>query len=860
MAFRGKAKTAQQEFETPEALYARGPLPRTEDAVPSLWLHQGDVIRAYAEQHQKTPDLALELPTGTGKTLPGLLIAEWVRRKKNGPVLYATPTKQLAIQVCATADREGIPSALLIGAAKDWNTVDESDVESGEAVGITTYNAIFNSSPKVPQPKLIIFDDAHAAEQFVGSKYAVTITRNHEEDNYFAVLDALSEFITPLYKQRLEDDSDSAPQTQIRLILPIARPECLKELDKTLSQLDEHKYEFSMIRAGLESCCVYLSYNSIQIRPMIPPTFENTVYSNAEQRIYLSATLGEGGELERAFGRHKITRMPFPPETAPRSGRRLFVFPNLARDSTPGKVTKKIISTTNKAIILSQSTVQQAEDEAAALASDDLQIFGRDDLENDGLDSFANSEDGILALANRYDGLDLPDDSCRIVVLSGTPSTVGMQESFLCERAGATNAIAERIRTRIVQGAGRCTRGPNDYAVVIIHGVDITRYFSRDDNRSSLEPELQAEVLFGWENSKNTPLDEIMDNIEVFLDHGQDWKQSGESMLSEFRESSVKSTSAAEICLGHSAPLEVEAWKSARLGHWVEASEYLSEAAKLLSDDLVRGYRGLLLYIAGVWLHYGSNHESERSRARELMRNASDASGVRGTWLKEMTPPSGTREEAVAPADVIAINAIHNRLSANTRRTRLRKHLEEMVSTLNQNESSQYEQGLSLLGSFLGASAEKPKGSGRCDSAWEWGIDLWVAIEAKSEQHGDGLLPLKDIRQANTQLDHLASDRGMAYPPADSFSVIISDRLTVDPGDSQVANPNVFIASKQTVSEIAGDINSVWVELLASFAGNQSEVSARTHIQSLLSDNGCLPSQVVDRLTMECIRSDERAY
>ncbi|QIN29262.1 DEAD/DEAH box helicase [Brevibacterium luteolum] len=856
MAFRGKERTTQQDFESPEALYARGPLPRTEDAVPSLWLHQGDVIRAYAEDHQDTPDLALELPTGTGKTLPGLLIAEWVRRKKTGPVLYATPTKQLAAQVRATAEREGIPSSLLIGSAQDWNTVDESEVASGQAVGITTYNAIFNSSPKVPQPTLIIFDDAHAAEQFVGSKYAVTITRRQEEDSYFAVLDALSDFMTPLYKQRLEDDSDSAPQTQIRLILPIAKPETLPKLDKTLAELGEHRHEFSMIREGLECCCVYLSYHSIQIRPMIPPTFENTVYSNADQRIYLSATLGEGGEIERAFGRHTITRMPFPPQTAPRSGRRLFIFPDLANDSPPETVTREIISTTNKAIILSQRTVKQAEDDAATLASDNLTIFGRDELERDGLDSFANSDDGILALTNRYDGLDLPDDSCRIVVLSGTPSTVGMQETFLCERAGATTAIAERIRTRIVQGAGRCTRGPNDYAVVVIHGVDITRYFSRDDNRSSLEPELQAEVLFGWENSKNTPLVEIMDNIDIFLAHGQDWKHTGESMLSEFRESSVKTTSAAEICLGQSAPLEVKAWESACHGRWVEASKHLSDAAALLSHEAVRGYRGLLLYIAGVWLHYGADHESGRSRARELLRSASAANGARGNWLKEMTPSSGMRLESRDPADVVAIKAIHSRISSKARVNRLHSDLKKMVSALNQNESCQYEFGLTLLGNFLGAKAGKPKARGRCDSAWEWGTDLWVTVEAKSEQHGNGLLPLKDIRQANTQLDHLASDRGMDYPPPDSFSIIISDRLSVDPGDSRVANPNVFIASKQAVSEVAGDITAVWNELLSTFSSNQTEGSARSHIHSLLSDNGCLPSQVVDRLTLERIRSD----
>lgn len=85
IAFQGKTNRVQQQFPSPEELYLRGALPRTTEAVDGLWLHQGDAIRAYAENYQQTPDLALELPTGSAKTIPGLLIAEWVRRKGEGP-------------------------------------------------------------------------------------------------------------------------------------------------------------------------------------------------------------------------------------------------------------------------------------------------------------------------------------------------------------------------------------------------------------------------------------------------------------------------------------------------------------------------------------------------------------------------------------------------------------------------------------------------------------------------------------------------------------------------------------------------------------------------------------------------------
>lgn len=857
MAFHSKSREKHSTYGSPEELYLRGALKRTKNAVDSLWLQQGDVIRTYT-QYQETPDLAIELPTGTGKTLPALLIAEWVRRKNKGPVLYATPTKQLAEQVYATAIEEGIPAVLLIGPSQNWNTIDEASVEKIEAIGITTYSAIFNSNPKVPEAQLIIFDDAQAGEQFVGNKYSITISRRDEEESYKKVLDALTPFITELLKQRLEGEPDPGVRSQVRMILPAAIPSAMTNLDAVLAQLpNQHQYEFAMIRSGLQSCCVYIAYDGIQIRPMIPPTFENKIFKNAGQRIYLSATLGAGGELERAFGCEDIIRMPLPEKTLPRSGRRLFVFPDLVRGVDPICFTRRILELTDKALILSQDTIEGTEVMAKQLAGKGVPVLGRTDLERTGLKTFAKSRTGILSLTNRYDGLDLPGDACHIVVLSKTPSAVGLQERFLSERTGSTAVISERIRTRIIQGTGRCTRGPSDYAVVVILGDDITRYFSRPDNRRPLEQELQAEIEFGWDNSKEMPEDEILDNIHVFLQHGDTWHQSGEPLLEEYRNDVEKKPSPMAAVLGQVAPLEVSAWKSAFSGNWIEASNKLQEAANEISSNELRGYRGLLLYLAGVWLFQGANGESEveKSSARELIRRAGKAAGTHGAWLQEMCPLAG-ESKMMSTQDTIAVNAIATRLR-RSRVTRIKEKLQTMGTKLAQQESSPYEQGLTLLGEFLGAVANKPKAQGRCDSAWKWDNALWITLEAKSEEHPNGLLPLKDIRQTNTQLDLLASDNQMSNAPSGSVSIILTNRLTVDPEHAQAAQPHVYLASLTKVEEIAADVQAAWRNLLSVSTSNASDSALRSHIQSVFSENGCLPSQIIEQLTQNRIRPED---
>lgn len=103
MAFTRSQRSVAR-YETPGELYRY--LPRRPGAVPGLWAHQSEMLKAYIDK-VKYSDVALELPTGTGKTLVGLLIAEWNRLNKNERVLYACPTRQLAEQVHAAAYRVG---------------------------------------------------------------------------------------------------------------------------------------------------------------------------------------------------------------------------------------------------------------------------------------------------------------------------------------------------------------------------------------------------------------------------------------------------------------------------------------------------------------------------------------------------------------------------------------------------------------------------------------------------------------------------------------------------------------------------------------------------------------------------------
>src|SRR3954465_14176241 len=97
---------------------------RRDPEVKFLWGHQQQVLDAFCESFLDKADVALELPTGSGKTLVGLLIAEYCRGKQGLRAAFLCPTKQLAVQVHRASVRYGTDTVLLIGPQADWSARD----------------------------------------------------------------------------------------------------------------------------------------------------------------------------------------------------------------------------------------------------------------------------------------------------------------------------------------------------------------------------------------------------------------------------------------------------------------------------------------------------------------------------------------------------------------------------------------------------------------------------------------------------------------------------------------------------------------------------------------------------------------
>ncbi len=99
---------------------------------------QQDMLRIYSTLHSSRSDVGLELPTGTGKTTVGLLIAEW-KRRQGQRVAFLCLTNQLAGQVLEEAQRLGLDCADLRGKKETRDVSAEGKYKKRVAIGVSTF-------------------------------------------------------------------------------------------------------------------------------------------------------------------------------------------------------------------------------------------------------------------------------------------------------------------------------------------------------------------------------------------------------------------------------------------------------------------------------------------------------------------------------------------------------------------------------------------------------------------------------------------------------------------------------------------------------------------------------------------------
>lgn len=746
--------TSSISLESPERMF----LDFSDRAFKGLLTHQGHVLAEYQATAISASNVAIKLPTGSGKTLVGVLIAEWRRRRMQERVVYVCPTRQLAHQVVEEArTKYGMRDAIaaFVGRKVDYSAADKGRFQSGDVIAVTTYGGLFNARTFFDEPHCLIFDDAHAAENYMSQHWTLQISRLSHPTLFSVLASILAAGVSPLDAKRLRDDAQSAWDISWVDMVPAEFVASIEQ--QLLAVLDEHlveddlRWRWREIRDHLNACRLYISTGEIMLRPLIPPTLRYAPFANAKQRIFMSATLGEGGDLERVTGVPRIQRLSVSDDfNAQGVGRRFFILPGRAlADEEQHALQCAAIQEAKKAVVLVPDfkTARVVEGEIAETLQ--YPVYAASQIE-ESKQAFVQAQQAVAVLANRYDGIDFPDEQCRLLIMRGLPAAANLQERFLVSRMSAGLLLADRVRTRVVQAVGRCTRSATDYSAVILLGEDLHTYISKRETRSALHPELQAELTFGIEQSGTS--EEMLENLRLFYARGEEWR-GAENEIRRLRGVAEQTKLAALEQLREAADYEVAYQYAMWDRNPVGALEQARHVLTVLQEGGLKGYRALWNYLAGDAANQATRDGvvDLSGIAREYYAIAAKASsGI--AWLRQL---AGLRESQVIADAKPGLSAapLIERLELRfaelgTRHDEKFAKVERLIlQGLAQDAYAPFEDAQKELGLLLGYDAGNVETDGAPDPWWVADESFAIVFEDFTEAQLNTLLPVNKARQ-----------------------------------------------------------------------------------------------------------------
>lgn len=681
-------------------------------------------------------------------------------------------------------------------------------------------NSFFSDS------NILILDDAHAAENYISDFWSLLIERSGRNSSLFDALVSLikSELKKTDYQRLIEPSTDIWDITWIE---KIPTPRLAKIIPDLTSLLDANtpnsdmQFSWSVLRDHLHACHLYVKTNSILIRPIIPPTLTHAPFSHPKQRIYMSATLGAGGDLERITGVGTIERIPIPEGWDKQGiGRRLFLFPERSMaPETAQKTAICMIQESSRALVLVPDNLTAEIMCSTIKEQTDFTTVDAMDLEQS-KHPFVDQEKMVAVLANRYDGLDFIGDECRLLVVMDLPSVVNLQEQFLISRLAATVLLNDRILTRIVQAIGRCTRSTNDYAAVVILGDALNSYFLNPDKRRFFHPEIQAELDFGLEQSRETSEDDFLDMFRLMHKHGQEWNNADQEIIS-IRESKQFAELPATTKLKIAVSNEVKYLYALWAGNYELALEKCRAVLTHLIDEDVRGYRAFWNYLAGSAAFLGAKDglHSLESVARDYFKHASQtATGVQ--WLLEISrfqSPERSATIDIRSAAVIAgLEVQLQKIGMNNDR-KFDSVVQSILNRLHGMDPFLFEEAHKELGNLLGYHSDNTTVSSSPDSWWIAGANFCFVFEDHSQSDGKNLLGANKVRQAAAHPQWI-ENKMLVETNAQIIPVIITPCLGVEQDAQHYAN-DVRYWNLQAFQEWATKAIGVVRELRRTFPG-----------------------------------------
>ena len=802
----------------------------SDESINDLWLAQGDALREY-HCHRQDSDITIALNTGAGKTLVGLLIAKSLANESSRQVVYACASIQLIEQTQEKAAGYGLDVTTYY-----HGNFSDDGYKSYERPCLTTYQALFNGKTRFRNDDIgaVIFDDAHTADQILRDQFTLDVDR----ENLKSVYDELSSLFTDYhdkigrsagYREMLSGASNS-----IFWIPPNVVHENKSRIDRillsaNLSDTPATKFAWEHLRDHADHCCVLISFRSITLTPPFVPIMTFPYFLKDVRRVYLSATLDAPDSFARTFGR--VPTIKISPSTKAGECERLVLVPSVFQSMTDERqaiaTTASFLSDHKALVIVPTYSRSEHWRDVAELPDKDLVA--------DHVRKFrsADAQKGGLILVGRYDGIDLPGSTCRVLIIDGLPKGSGPLERYLLEYLQMANALRNSIACRLVQAFGRISRGMSDHGVIVLSGDELVNWLRVPRNVKLLPNFLARQIQLGFELSKQIEKNGLKDAAKLCLQRDADWIEKHAEFVSSGKEDGKDDE-----------PTELEEMKSVALAEcqyieflWDSDFQRAAQALSNVSEEAGRVSENLKAWHA-VWLGYALDRAGDRGGAQSYYRSAHAIQRN----IPRFQPPDKLEGDST-PRQV---QRVAEQMDIACTPIGLPRRFRQNLSALGGGSSSQIEESLRYLGQYLGFESSRPDNEYGTGPDVLWVMDdfsLAVCIEAKTDKREGSKYKKGEIGQMHDHVQWVRDNR----KGIDEVIPIFVGPKKVSTGSANPSN-DMLVADTHSFKELGDRLEAV----LRDVANTALPISLMADAEKAMQKDGLLGLDVLRLL--ECVR------
>lgn len=270
-------------------------------------------------------------------------------------------------------------------------------------------------------------------------------------------------------------------------------------------------------------------------------------FAQARRRIYLTATLADESVLVTELGAQaQGVRKPITPERASDLGDRIILAPlSINPDLSDTSIREMVRQFANgdrdgdgapdaepiNAVVLVPSVY--ASRAWAEYADETVDVNSMRPV----IQRLTDGEHvGVIVLINKYDGVDLPDDACRLLVIDGVPTPLSPSEQRESAALTGSRTFAARAVQRIEQGMGRGIRDVEDYCAVLLMTREAALALRDPKQRHFFSPVTYAQIELSQQIAdqiEDEGLNELRNAIDIFLNRDAEWVGTSRAAVAE---------------------------------------------------------------------------------------------------------------------------------------------------------------------------------------------------------------------------------------------------------------------------------------------------------------------------------------